>query len=565
MRIGIIGGGAVARFLCVRLARAHCVNLVVRDESVSRAISERGLRLLDSDSGHVEEVPGDRVRCDTTPTVRCDVVLVCTKGVVPRRAAYDGMIGDETLVVPLVNGIEHLHGLVEDYGASKAAVGCIRVFADSGTDPNGVLHATVHGVAPQITCGRLGGGDLGVLEEAFRDTGVSVRVVPNIREEMWRKFVFIVATSAIGASSRAPLQRVCTSSAASDVLLSILRECSEVAAAACGTGIDAQAVHAHIRAMVGSAHRDVTTSLQRDVMAGRASEIDEQLGAMLRAAARHGVDVPTLRALHGILDCNRMACLPSAPPRMPVGSNEATARRDLAACHRLLAKHGMDDTFVTHASLRIPGEESFLISPFGILFEQVTASSLIKVALDGTVLSACGVAAVGNETAVRIHAPLQRAGHAAVVHTHTAAGNAVASSRRGLMPWTQKALLVIPFIRYHDYGALALGDDSEGVEMANALADGDGAGRVLVLRHHGLLTVGRTMGEAFLWMEWMERACAFQTAAAADATSPPEHECARTYMQSRSLFGQGGKMAFDSPIYWDSLVRSLCSPEHWET
>ncbi len=227
--------------------------------------------------------------------------------------------------------------------------------------------------------------------------------------------------------------------------------------------------------------------------------------------------------------------------------SESSARRDLAACHVLLARHGMSDLFVTHVSLRIDGEDAYLLSPFGVLFEDVTPESLVKVPLYSD------ASASQNETAVRIHGPLQRAGNAAVVHTHTVAGNAVACHPDGLLPVTQKAMLVLPFVRTHEYNALAL-DDDEGEAMQASLGS---EARVLILRNHGLLTTGSNMGEAFLWMEWMERACQYQVALPANPVVPSNDAIEQTFEQSRRVLGRGGPLDFALPVYWEGLMRSL--------
>jgi ribulose-5-phosphate 4-epimerase/fuculose-1-phosphate aldolase len=172
-----------------------------------------------------------------------------------------------------------------------------------------------------------------------------------------------------------------------------------------------------------------------------------------------------------------------------------------------------------------------------------------------------------NETATMIHAPLQRAGHAAVVHTHTAAGNAVASTVGGLLPLTQQAMLARPFLRDHPYDALALGGPHEGEAMARALAQkeaarGEADARVLLLRHHGLLSVGATMGEAFLWMEWVEGACRYQVAAGAPNATTSLHAAdpevvARTAAQGRAALGVGGPVHWGHPRFWRALCDSL--------
>lgn len=550
-RVAIVGVGAVGGFLAVRLGRTQRVHAIFRDAGKAARAQQVGLRVLDENTGHVERSHPDRVSFHVSmdEVGECDLVVVCTKRTVPGRAALAPLIGPSTRVLPLNNGIEHLVQVAGDYG-NDAIVGCIRIFAEEHGGE--VRH---HGRGPEVAVGCLSsmatGGVAAEVAGLFEGSGVSVRVVEDARAEMWRKFVFIVATSAAGAASRVPLQRVHP-----PLLRRLFVEGCAVARGD-GVSLDAAPMISRAQEWIQQTDREATTSLQRDVLTGRASEFDAQLGAMVRAADRWGVEAPTLRALHDALS-------PLAASVPVVGGAEAQARRDLAACHRLIAQRGMDDLFVTHVSLRVPGEDAFLVSPFGVLFPHVTASSLVKVRLSDGATMENDHRRQENETAVRIHAPLQRAGHVAVVHTHTAAGNAVSCT--GLHPWTQKAMLAIPFVRYHDYHALAVGDDSEGAEMSAALAEGGDEAHILVLRHHGLLTVGRTMGEAFLWMEWMERACDFQTRIPAGFKNEGVSEAAleRTADQARTLLGRGGPMAFDRPHYWEELLRSL-TDQSWKT
>lgn len=187
---------------------------------------------------------------------------------------------------------------------------------------------------------------------------------------------------------------------------------------------------------------------------------------------------------------------------------EWQARVDLAAAFRLVDLYGWSDLFGTHLSARVPdAPDQFLINPFGMLFEEITASSLVRVAEDGTELTSSehGI----NPAGFTIHS----AAHAAradinwVIHTHTQAGVDVATQADGLLPLTQQALAVLAHTGYHDYEGIAF-DMSERDRLIADLADNN----VLVLRNHGLLTVGRTVGEAWMWMYRAERACRFQLA-----------------------------------------------------
>lgn len=556
--VGIVGAGGVGTFLAVRFARHHQVRLVYRTVEQAEAAVRAGICIRDAQGGE-EKANMELLTVQAGPgSERCDVVFVCTKRRLPRRADLGAMLGDATRVIPVMNGIEHLAALEEDY-AENAWVGTIRIFADL-IGPGQVRQ---QGVIPEITYGALDGDANGqaqvheFLQALAVDSGIVFHAATDVRDEVWRKFAFITAASAVGAACRVSLQQILACEESARFLRSVVGEACTVASMASGCSIGSSDMQAYLERVVASSDEAVTVSMQRDVLAGRGSELDAQLGAMLRLAAAHGVSAPALETAYAIL-------LPQE--RQAGGDNgdvtpspsEAEARRELAICHRLLANHGMTDLFVTHVSLRIPGEEAFLVSPFGTLFSQVTPKSLIKVSLDGRVLDAPD-SECANETAFCIHAPLQRAGHVAVVHTHTAAGNAVACTPGGLRPWTQKAMLVRPFVRYHEYGALALGDEGsdEGTAMARALEDKEA--RVLVLQNHGLLSVGGTIGEAFLWMEWMEAACKYQVALSGqpDVLEPPEEAMQRTAQQARDLLLPGKPMAFDRPVYWKALAATV--------
>lgn len=185
-------------------------------------------------------------------------------------------------------------------------------------------------------------------------------------------------------------------------------------------------------------------------------------------------------------------------------------RRELAACYRLAHHYRMTDMIATHISARLPGPgHRILINPFGTLFNEVRASTLVEVTLDGQVISEGGVI---NPAGYMIHSTVHaaRPDVVCVMHTHTAAGVAVSAQEEGLLPISQQALVVGPRVAYHDYEGVAL-TESERVTLRRDLGDK----MILVLRNHGLLTVGRTVGEAFWLMMMMQRACEIQIAALA--------------------------------------------------
>ena len=191
---------------------------------------------------------------------------------------------------------------------------------------------------------------------------------------------------------------------------------------------------------------------------------------------------------------------------LSVSPSEWEMRVNLAAAYRLVDLYGWSDLLATHLSARIPESgNQFLINPFGMLFEEINASSLVRVDEEGSVLSETNYDI--NPAGFTVHSAVHRAKPevACVIHTHTQAGLGVATQKQGLLPLTQQALAVIAHTGYHDYEGIAF-DLSERERLADDLADN----QVLILRNHGLLTVGKTVGEAFMWMYRAERACRFQ-------------------------------------------------------
>lgn len=197
------------------------------------------------------------------------------------------------------------------------------------------------------------------------------------------------------------------------------------------------------------------------------------------------------------------------PLKDKVSAAEWNARVDLAAAYRLVARHGWDDMLSTHISARVPDEDgAFLINPYGVLFHQVTASSLVKVDYDGNLLG--DTPFLVNPAAIVFHAPILQArpDASSALHLHTTAGVAVATQEHGLLPITQRALYFLPILAYHDYEGIGLEDDerdSVARDLSNKWA--------LILRNHGTLTVGRTIGQAYTYTYFLERACQYQIAA----------------------------------------------------
>ena len=200
---------------------------------------------------------------------------------------------------------------------------------------------------------------------------------------------------------------------------------------------------------------------------------------------------------------------------------EIRLRRDLAACYRLVAMLGWDDLLFTHISVRIPGpEHHFLLNPFGLTFDEVTASSLVKVDLNGNILEPTNYRV--NTAGFTIHSAVHmtREDAQCVMHLHTIAGTGVSCQEQGLLPIHQEAMLIHSQIAYHDYEGVAFNHD-ERPRLAADLADKN----YMILRSHGTLTVGRTVPEAFSRMYHLERACAMQVAALAGGAKvihPPQ-------------------------------------------
>lgn len=192
-----------------------------------------------------------------------------------------------------------------------------------------------------------------------------------------------------------------------------------------------------------------------------------------------------------------------------VSVEEWQARVDLAALYRLVALYGWDDLIYTHISARIPGpEHHFLINPYGMLFEEITASSLVKIDLDGNILQETPYFI--NPAGFTIHSAIHTARDDAkyVMHLHSDQGVAVAAQKDGLLPLSQHALIVLPRLAYHDYEGIALNHD----ERERLVAD-IGDKTLMLLRNHGTLAVGDTAANCWVGMYYLERACTMQVQA----------------------------------------------------
>ncbi len=239
------------------------------------------------------------------------------------------------------------------------------------------------------------------------------------------------------------------------------------------------------------------------------------------------------------------------PLKARVGAPEWRTRVDLAACYRLAAHYRMTDLIYTHISARVPGREpQFLINAYGLMFEEITASNLVKLTQDGAVLEdATGLGI--NPAGYVIHSAIHGARHdvGCVMHTHTSAGLAVAAQRRGLLPLTQHAMRFAGCLGYHDYEGVAL-DMDEQRRLVRDLADNN----AMILRNHGLITCGATIAEAFDRMYYLERACQAQVGAMAGGAKlaiPPQRVVDKVARQ----FARPGRTAPGNA--WTAMLRML--------
>lgn len=244
---------------------------------------------------------------------------------------------------------------------------------------------------------------------------------------------------------------------------------------------------------------------------------------------------------------------PAPTARDRVSPEEWELRCDLAAAFRLAAHYGWDDLIFTHMSVRVPGpHHHFLINPYNLMFEEVTASSLIKIDLDGQPVESTPY--FSNPAGFTIHSALHMAREDAncVIHLHTPAGQAVSAMADGLLPLTQTAMLMLWDLAYHDYEGVA----TDLAERERLVAD-LGNRHLMILRNHGTLAIGRTVGDAFLRMYLLERACAAQVMALSAGPNglrlPPEGAADKVAGQA-----VGDSVAMLAQMLaWPALLRKL--------
>lgn len=235
-----------------------------------------------------------------------------------------------------------------------------------------------------------------------------------------------------------------------------------------------------------------------------------------------------------------------------VDAVEWKIRVELAALYRLVAMHGWDDAIFTHISARIPGpEHHFLINPYGMFFEEITASSLVKIDLDGNILQ--DTPYFINPAGFTIHSAIHAAREDAmfVMHLHSDQGVAVAAQKDGLLPISQHALIVMPNVAYHDYEGIALNLD----ERERLVADLGATKKLMMLRNHGTLSLGATAAECWLGMFYLERACK-QQVMALSAGAKNVLEAPKTAQDE--VRGQiGGGMGMIGQLAWPGCLRQL--------
>ena len=238
--------------------------------------------------------------------------------------------------------------------------------------------------------------------------------------------------------------------------------------------------------------------------------------------------------------------------RDQVSPEEWQARLDLAACYRLLDAYGMTDMIYNHVTLRIPGTEHLLINLYGLLYREITATSLAKIDVEGNILWKPETEYGINKSGYVIHGAIHKARPdvAAVIHTHTRAGMAVSAMACGLLPLTQTTMRFVGHLGYHDYEGPAI-DLAERERIVADLGPHD----ALIMRNHGLLTCGATIQQAFNTMYQLEMACRAQVdamAARTELTMPSEDVLAKT----AHLYQPGTRRPY-GVLEWHAMLRLL--------
>jgi ribulose-5-phosphate 4-epimerase/fuculose-1-phosphate aldolase len=235
-----------------------------------------------------------------------------------------------------------------------------------------------------------------------------------------------------------------------------------------------------------------------------------------------------------------------------VSAEEWATRVDLAAAYRLVALFKWDDLVFTHISARVPGRDNeFLINPYGLMFDEITASSLVKIDTAGNKLDDSPFPV--NPAGFTIHSAIHGARHDAqcVLHVHTLNGIAVSAQKGGVLPISQQSIFVLSSLSYHDYEGVALRDD-EKPRLVRDLGRND----FLMLRNHGLLTLGATIADAFLNMYLFETVCTIQVRAMSGGTELTQVD-PRIIAGARQQAMQVTKGVGGGALTWPGLLRRL--------
>ena len=232
-----------------------------------------------------------------------------------------------------------------------------------------------------------------------------------------------------------------------------------------------------------------------------------------------------------------------------VSEEEWNTRVALAALYRLVALHGWDDLIYTHISARLPGpDHQFLINPYGLYFDEITASSLVKIDLGGNILQETDYFI--NPAGFTIHSAIHENREDAhfVMHVHSDHGVAVSAQKEGLLPISQHALIILPQVAYHEYEGIALNHE----EKERLVAD-LGDKHAFILRNHGTLTVGRTAADCWLYMYYLEKACTQQILALSAGREGMliAPDAAQETVENQVRMGMGGRLA------WPGALRRL--------
>ena len=225
---------------------------------------------------------------------------------------------------------------------------------------------------------------------------------------------------------------------------------------------------------------------------------------------------------------NAVERFPSVKDR--VSEEEWQLRCELAAVYRLVYRFGWDDGIFTHSSVRLPGREHhFLINPYGFLFNEVCASNLVKIDVDGNVLDDAPYTYIQAGFVIHSAVHMSRGDAMCVIHTHTNAGMAVSAQKEGLLPLNQKSMGFYNRVAYHDYEGI-----SNDTEERDRLVRDLGNHHSMILRNHGLLCTGRTIAEAFQHIRYLQHSCELQVLAqstGAELTFPPPEVCEHAAQQ----------------------------------